>query len=53
MTRLSSLRCERGLEHAIPHYVTTYLPMLLVLVANPILFRKTVTAGKPREVLWG
>ncbi|XP_016063057.1 PREDICTED: G-protein coupled receptor 143, partial [Miniopterus natalensis] len=37
-------RCERGLEHAIPHYVTTYLPLLLVLVANPILFRKTVTA---------
>ncbi|XP_045711758.1 G-protein coupled receptor 143 [Phyllostomus hastatus] len=37
-------RCERGLEHAVPHYVTTYLPLLLVLVANPILFRKTVTA---------
>ncbi|XP_037013470.2 G-protein coupled receptor 143 [Artibeus jamaicensis] len=37
-------RCERGLEHAIPHYVTTYLPLLLVLLANPILFRKTVTA---------
>ncbi|XP_011384271.2 G-protein coupled receptor 143 [Pteropus vampyrus] len=37
-------RCDRGLEHAIPHYVTTYLPLLLVLVANPILFRKTVTA---------
>ncbi|EPY89960.1 hypothetical protein CB1_000066002 [Camelus ferus] len=41
----SVARCERGLEHAIPHYVTTYLPLLLVLVANPILFRKTVTAG--------
>lgn len=39
-------RCERGLEHAIPHYITTYLPLLLVLVGNPILFRKTVTAGK-------
>ncbi|OBS76224.1 hypothetical protein A6R68_17327 [Neotoma lepida] len=38
------LRCERGLDHAIPHYVTTYLPLLLVLVANPILFHKTVTA---------
>ncbi|XP_005614026.3 G-protein coupled receptor 143 [Equus caballus] len=37
-------RCERGPEHAIPHYVTTYLPLLLVLVANPILFQKTVTA---------
>nr|ACJ61277.1 G-protein coupled receptor 143 variant 5 [Bos taurus]ACJ61278.1 G-protein coupled receptor 143 variant 6 [Bos taurus] len=37
-------RCERGLEHAIPHYITTYLPLLLVLVGNPILFRKTVTA---------
>lgn len=37
-------RCERGLDHTIPHYVTTYLPLLLVLVANPILFQKTVTA---------
>ncbi|XP_059014286.1 G-protein coupled receptor 143 isoform X2 [Mustela lutreola] len=37
-------RCERDLEHAVPHYVTTYLPLLLVFVANPILFRKTVTA---------
>ncbi|CAH6780068.1 G-protein coupled receptor 143 [Phodopus roborovskii] len=37
-------RCERGLDHAIPHYVTTYLPLLLVLVANPILFHKTVAA---------
>ncbi|KAG8505939.1 G-protein coupled receptor 143 [Galemys pyrenaicus] len=40
----SVARCERGLEHAVPHYVTTYLPLLLVLVANPILFHKTVTA---------
>ncbi|XP_045852427.1 G-protein coupled receptor 143 isoform X2 [Meles meles] len=37
-------RCERDLEHAVPHYVTTYLPLLLVFVANPILFQKTVTA---------
>ncbi|XP_077920928.1 G-protein coupled receptor 143 isoform X3 [Halichoerus grypus] len=37
-------RCERDLEHAIPHFVTTYLPLLLVFVANPILFQKTVTA---------
>ncbi|XP_011822233.1 PREDICTED: G-protein coupled receptor 143 [Mandrillus leucophaeus] len=37
-------RCERGLDHAIPHYVTMYLPLLLVLMANPILFQKTVTA---------
>ncbi|XP_032187732.1 G-protein coupled receptor 143 isoform X5 [Mustela erminea] len=37
-------RCERDLEHAVPHYVTTYLPLLLVFVANPILFWKTVTA---------
>ncbi|XP_054978123.1 G-protein coupled receptor 143 [Sorex araneus] len=37
-------RCERGLEQAIPHYVSTYLPLLLVLLANPILFRKTVAA---------
>ncbi|XP_030057482.1 G-protein coupled receptor 143 [Microcaecilia unicolor] len=36
--------CEEGLEHAIPHYVTTYAPLLLVLLVNPILFRRTVTA---------
>jgi len=39
------LSCERGLEHAIPHYITTYAPLLLVLVVNPVLFRRTVTAG--------
>ncbi|GAB5584404.1 G-protein coupled receptor 143 isoform X3 [Prionailurus iriomotensis] len=37
-------KCERDPELAIPHYVTTYLPLLLVLGANPILFWKTVTA---------
>ncbi|XP_049622781.1 G-protein coupled receptor 143 [Suncus etruscus] len=37
-------RCERGLEYTVPHYVSTYLPLLLVLLANPILFGKTVAA---------
>ncbi|XP_006835764.1 PREDICTED: G-protein coupled receptor 143 [Chrysochloris asiatica] len=37
-------RCEKGVEHTIPHYITTYLPLMLVLLANPILFQKTVTA---------
>ncbi|XP_068185635.1 G-protein coupled receptor 143 [Antennarius striatus] len=36
--------CEQGLEHAIPHYVTTYAPMLLVLVANPVFFNRTLSA---------
>ncbi|XP_069495215.1 G-protein coupled receptor 143 isoform X2 [Ambystoma mexicanum] len=36
--------CEEGLEHAIPHYVTTYAPLLLVLLVNPILFSRTVAA---------
>ncbi|XP_034042038.1 G-protein coupled receptor 143 [Thalassophryne amazonica] len=36
--------CEHGLEHAIPHYVTTYAPMLLVLIANPVFFNRTVSA---------
>uniref|UniRef100_A0A8C4IUB6 G-protein coupled receptor 143 n=1 Tax=Dicentrarchus labrax TaxID=13489 RepID=A0A8C4IUB6_DICLA len=36
--------CEQGLQHAIPHYATTYAPMLLVLVANPIFFNRTVSA---------
>ncbi|XP_044522911.1 G-protein coupled receptor 143 [Gracilinanus agilis] len=40
----SVFSCENGLEHAIPHYVTTYVPLLLVLLANPLLFRKTVMA---------
>ncbi|MEE6513224.1 hypothetical protein FKM82_020772 [Ascaphus truei] len=35
--------CESGLEHAIPHYVTTYAPLLLVMIANPVLFRRTVS----------
>ncbi|XP_023417673.1 G-protein coupled receptor 143 isoform X5 [Cavia porcellus] len=42
--RSAGQRCEKGLDHAIPHYVTTYLPLLLVLVANPVLFHKTVAA---------
>ncbi|KAL7866274.1 hypothetical protein SRHO_G00115210 [Serrasalmus rhombeus] len=37
-------RCENGLQHAIPHYVTTYAPLLLVLLVNPILFTRTVSA---------
>ncbi|TRZ00090.1 hypothetical protein DNTS_004641 [Danionella cerebrum] len=36
--------CEDGLQHAIPHYVTTYAPMLLVLTVNPVLFSRTVSA---------
>uniref|UniRef100_A0A4W6CKN8 G-protein coupled receptor 143 n=1 Tax=Lates calcarifer TaxID=8187 RepID=A0A4W6CKN8_LATCA len=36
--------CEQGLQHAIPHYVTTYAPMLLVLTANPIFFNRTLSA---------
>ncbi|KAK3543666.1 hypothetical protein QTP70_026251 [Hemibagrus guttatus] len=36
--------CENGLQHAIPHYITTYAPMLLVLLVNPILFTRTAAA---------
>ncbi|XP_029935967.1 G-protein coupled receptor 143 [Myripristis murdjan] len=36
--------CENGLQHAIPHYVTTYAPMLLVLIANPVFFIRTTSA---------
>ncbi|XP_028935478.1 G-protein coupled receptor 143 [Ornithorhynchus anatinus] len=36
--------CENGLEHAVPHYITTYVPLLLVLGLNPILFHRTVTS---------
>lgn len=38
--------CEQGLQHAIPHYVTSYAPMLLVLVANPVFFNRTISAGQ-------
>ncbi|XP_014845971.1 PREDICTED: G-protein coupled receptor 143 [Poecilia mexicana] len=36
--------CEQGLQHAVPHYITTYAPMLLVLIANPVFFSRTVSA---------
>uniref|UniRef100_A0A8C9WTZ7 G protein-coupled receptor 143 n=1 Tax=Sander lucioperca TaxID=283035 RepID=A0A8C9WTZ7_SANLU len=41
--------CEQGLQHAIPHYVTTYAPMLLVLVANPVFFNRTISADLNKE----
>ncbi|XP_043928505.1 G-protein coupled receptor 143 [Protopterus annectens] len=40
----SVFSCEDGLEHAIPHYTTTYAPLLLVLFVNPILYGRTITA---------
>ncbi|KAM9039988.1 G-protein coupled receptor 143 isoform 1-T1 [Sarcophilus harrisii] len=49
----SVFSCESGLEHAVPHYVTTYVPLLLVLLTNPILFQKTVVAGKVASLLKG
>ncbi|XP_056145805.1 G-protein coupled receptor 143 [Lampris incognitus] len=36
--------CEAGLQHAMPHYITTYAPMLLVLIANPVFFIRTTSA---------
>lgn len=36
--------CEQGLQHAVPHYVTTYAPMLLVLTVNPVFFNRTISA---------
>ncbi|KAJ8407088.1 hypothetical protein AAFF_G00287640 [Aldrovandia affinis] len=36
--------CENGLQHAVPHYITTYAPLLLVLTVNPVLFARTVSA---------
>ncbi|XP_035629669.1 G-protein coupled receptor 143-like isoform X3 [Oncorhynchus keta] len=41
-TSISS--CENGLQHAIPHYITTYAPLMLVLIVNPTLFARTVSA---------
>ncbi|KAG7283074.1 hypothetical protein CRUP_012967, partial [Coryphaenoides rupestris] len=42
--------CENGLQHAIPHYVTTYAPMLLVLIANPVFFIRTTAAENERRL---
>lgn len=36
--------CEQGLQHAVPHYVTTYAPMFLVLIVNPVFFNRTISA---------
>ncbi|KAI7808527.1 putative G-protein coupled receptor 143 [Triplophysa rosa] len=36
--------CEKGLQHAVPHYITTYAPMMLALCVNPVLFTGTVSA---------
>ncbi|XP_031655173.1 G-protein coupled receptor 143 [Oncorhynchus kisutch] len=44
--------CENGLQHAIPHYITTYAPLLLVLIVNPTLFARTVSAGQFKLPLW-
>ncbi|XP_070304841.1 G-protein coupled receptor 143 isoform X2 [Salvelinus sp. IW2-2015] len=42
--RSAGISCENGLQHAIPHYITTYAPLLLVLIVNPTLFARTVSA---------
>ncbi|XP_058845435.1 G-protein coupled receptor 143-like isoform X1 [Acipenser ruthenus] len=36
--------CERNLKYAIPHYLATYLPLLLVLLANPPLLSRTLAS---------
>ncbi|XP_023673301.2 G-protein coupled receptor 143 isoform X2 [Paramormyrops kingsleyae] len=36
--------CEDRLLHAVPHYITTYAPLLLVVLVNPVLFSRTVAA---------
>ncbi|XP_028292334.1 G-protein coupled receptor 143 isoform X2 [Gouania willdenowi] len=40
----AGISCEQGLQHAVPHYVTIYAPMLLVLIANPVFFSRTISA---------
>ncbi|XP_035629668.1 G-protein coupled receptor 143-like isoform X2 [Oncorhynchus keta] len=42
--RSAGISCENGLQHAIPHYITTYAPLMLVLIVNPTLFARTVSA---------
>jgi len=37
--------CERRMSNLIPHYLSSYIPMCLVMIANPILYSKTTAAG--------
>ncbi|XP_061419704.1 G-protein coupled receptor 143 [Lethenteron reissneri] len=39
----SLFMCEQSIEHAIPHYICTYIPMFMGFFVNPILFSRTVT----------
>uniref|UniRef100_S4RC57 G protein-coupled receptor 143 n=1 Tax=Petromyzon marinus TaxID=7757 RepID=S4RC57_PETMA len=39
----SIFMCEQSIEHAIPHYICTYIPMFMGFFVNPILFSRTVT----------
>uniref|UniRef100_A0A8C4QZK2 G protein-coupled receptor 143 n=1 Tax=Eptatretus burgeri TaxID=7764 RepID=A0A8C4QZK2_EPTBU len=44
MKRAAGKRCEENVEHAIPHYVSTYMPMLLVFLVCPVLYIRTMRA---------
>uniref|UniRef100_UPI00358EC0D7 G-protein coupled receptor 143 isoform X2 n=1 Tax=Myxine glutinosa TaxID=7769 RepID=UPI00358EC0D7 len=44
MKRAAGKRCEENMEHAIPHYVSTYVPMFLVFLVCPVLYIQTVRA---------
>ena len=37
--------CEGRVFHLVPHYLSTYVPLCLVMIVNPVLYSKTTTAG--------
>jgi len=37
--------CETNTYNLLPHYLTTYIPMSIVMIVNPILYSKTTAAG--------
>ena len=37
--------CETNPLNLIPHYLSTYIPLCLVMIVNPVLYSKTTAAG--------
>jgi len=37
--------CERSVGFLIPHYLSSYIPLCIVMIVNPILYSKATAAG--------
>jgi len=40
----SLLSCERDIAHLLPHYLSTYIPILFVILINPLVYAKASSA---------